>query len=1075
MKGCCGLMMALCFAAMAGFAESSAGEVTLGERTLRIAEGYTVEVAAGQPLVERPIAVSTDDKGRLYVTDSAGMSGNAIEQQAAKPHRLRRLEDTNGDGVYDKSVVFAEGLMFPEGCLWHQGSVYVAAPPQIWKFTDDNDDGVSDRREVWFDGETLTGCANDLHGPYLGLEGQLYWCKGAFAEQQRVLPSGETIQSRAGHVLRKGVKDGPIESVMTGGMDNPVNVAFLSTGERILSCTFLQHPEAGRRDGLLHAIYGGVYGKEHDAILEHPRTGSVMPVLLHQGAAAPCGLIAGSPSLLGGGQRDVLFACYFNLHHVGRHVLSANAATYGSTNEEFLACDHPDFHPTDVFEDGDGSLLIVDTGGWYKVCCPTSQIAKPDVLGAIYRVKKVHQPVVKDPYGKAIAWEKQTPEQLVSLLAESRPRVQRQAMERLRMQGPLAAAAVAAGYRAATNSELKQRLLWTLAGMDESNGQVIQGQSGGYSKRVELLKLACTDTDAEVRHTAASIAAVCGDNSLMPQLIRLLADESMLVRRAAAEALGRSRDPLAIPSILEALAALPAGPCDGSGAPAEAGLRVIEHSLLYALLELQSTEPLATLLDSQEVSLQRGAMVVLDQMLRSHVPEKLAAQQPILETLSTAVVAALGSEQEAIKNTAGWIVQGRPEWSERLLQHYAEVIDRIGTDDSVSERTAAELGQLARSGEIQQLLASGLGDGRVAVVQLALEAIKRARLPATPDVWLDGLASQMMRYDSSQLMQALDTLRQLPLSPEQLEQIRPTLIALAELRTEERNIVLTALQLQGGDEPLSPTGWNIVRQALPETEPYADRNLAAQIVAARPLSAEQVNELLTTIPQLGPLELPRVLSAFRHIPDREHGLLVLEALSTAPGLSGIRPDQAKQFLSFYPDHLGDEGHKLMALVNPSQAEQAQELEHWLTSLPEGNRDRGQQVFLGSKVACVSCHQLGYQGGKLGPDLSEIGKIRNRRDLMEAVAFPNSSIVRGYESVIVELDDGRVVTGIIVQEDKNEITLAIDAKTTQRVSRASIEAMTPSKVSPMPQGIAKALTPQELADLIVFLESLKSRW
>ena len=47
-----------------------------------------------------------------------------------------------------------------------------------------------------------------------------------------------------------------------------------------------------------------------------------------------------------------------------------------------------DFHPTDVLEDADGSLLVVDTGGWYKLCCPTSQLEKPDVLGAIYRVRK---------------------------------------------------------------------------------------------------------------------------------------------------------------------------------------------------------------------------------------------------------------------------------------------------------------------------------------------------------------------------------------------------------------------------------------------------------------------------------------------------------------------------------------------------------------------------------------------------------------------------------------------------------------------------------------------------------------
>ena len=76
---------------------------------------------------------------------------------------------------------------------------------------------------------------------------------------------------------------------MTGGMDNPVDVTFTPAGERIFTTTFLQHPGGGRRDGLIHAIYGGVYGKVHGVLDGHPRTGPIMPVLAHHGgASAPC-------------------------------------------------------------------------------------------------------------------------------------------------------------------------------------------------------------------------------------------------------------------------------------------------------------------------------------------------------------------------------------------------------------------------------------------------------------------------------------------------------------------------------------------------------------------------------------------------------------------------------------------------------------------------------------------------------------------------------------------------------------------------------------------------------------------
>ena len=67
---------------------------------------------------------------------------------------------------------------------------------------------------------------------------------------------------------------------MTGGMDNPVDVVFTEGGERIFTTTFLVQPGGGQRDGLIHAIYGGIYGKDWDPIYEHKWTGPhVMPVL----------------------------------------------------------------------------------------------------------------------------------------------------------------------------------------------------------------------------------------------------------------------------------------------------------------------------------------------------------------------------------------------------------------------------------------------------------------------------------------------------------------------------------------------------------------------------------------------------------------------------------------------------------------------------------------------------------------------------------------------------------------------------------------------------------------------------
>jgi putative membrane-bound dehydrogenase-like protein len=364
-------------------------QVKLNGHTFTLPEGFTIEVAANAKMAPRPIACAFDEQGRLYVTDSSGSNAKVADQLKEKPHRILRLESTKGDGVFDKQTVFVKNVMFPEGCMWLNGSLYVAAPPHILKLTDTNDDGVADKEEIWFDGKTLTGCANDLHGPYRGPDGYIYWTKGAFAKQEHTI-NGKKFTTRASHIFRAKPDGSNLDVVMTGGMDNPVDLVFTPSGDIIFSTTFFQHPAGGKRDGLVHAVYGGVYGKDHDVVYEHPWTSpSLMPPLTHMGPAAPCGLHRYESDQFGKDYANNVFACQFNLRKVSRHILVPKGSTYETKDSDFVASDNIDFHPTDVIEDADGSLLIVDTGGWYKLCCPTSQLVKPDVTGAIYRVKKV--------------------------------------------------------------------------------------------------------------------------------------------------------------------------------------------------------------------------------------------------------------------------------------------------------------------------------------------------------------------------------------------------------------------------------------------------------------------------------------------------------------------------------------------------------------------------------------------------------------------------------------------------------------------------------------------------------------
>jgi putative membrane-bound dehydrogenase-like protein len=1037
-----------------------AAEFKFGDKTFTVPDGYTVERIAAAPLVDRPIAVAFDEQGRMYATDSAGMTDKADKQLAAKPHRIRRLVDTDGDGAFDTSTIFADKLMFPEGCLWHEGSLYVAAPPELWKFTDTDDDGIADRREVWHDGKTVTGCANDAHGPYLGRDGWFYWTKGAFAEQNYTLPNGKPFKTRASHIFRARPDHSGLEPVLTGGMDNPVNVTFLSTGERILSCTFFQYPAAGRRDGLIHAIYGGVYGKTHDSIYEHTMTGEVMPVLTHMGAAAPCGLIAGSASLFGGGQRDTLFACYFNLHQVARHELVPNGATFTTRDMVFFASDHPDVHPTDVLEDADGSLIVVDTGGWYKVCCPTSQLAKPDVLGAIYRVRKVGAPKPADPRGLKIAWAKQSSADLARLLDDPRHYVQQRAIAQLGKLGGQAVATLAKVPGGKGSTTAKQNAIWALTRIE------------GKAAR-EAVSTAVFSQDIEVRLAAIHSAGLWRDAGALAPLRYSLSRDNGPAARAAAEALGRIGDKSAVPLLLGAAERLPQ--IENTDAR-----RVLEHSLIYALIEIGDTtairEELTRVLPAARqklvlnttggandtaASLWRAALVALDQIGGNELkPEEVAALRH--------------SAHADLRETAFWIASHRPEVGDRLaLSYYGDLLfDSLPRPDLAT--TSAQLARLAGSKAIQDTLCKLLTEPDVPRLsrRIAVRAMTLARLKETPAAWIEVLNRMLGGDDFEVVAEAVTAVRALNLPKQGTKGLFLTLQDVGADRDVPADTRLDALAIAGTPASVDKPLFDFLLASVAPEQPHLSRTAAANILAKAKLSPAQQLALAEHARRVGPLELPRLLPAFERGANEELGLKLVAALGESAGVSGLRVDLLKPLFAKYPPAVQEAGQKLITRFNADEAAQAAQLGKLVEELRGGDVRRGHLVFLSAKAACYSCHKLGHGGGTLGPDLTNIGKVRTERDLIEAIVFPNASFVRGYEPFTVATKGGEDFTGIIRNDAPDEIVLAVGPQLEQRIPRADVTELRPSAVSLMPAGLDAVLTKQELADLVAFLKNVQ---
>ena len=1017
-------------------------QVKLNGHTFTLPEGFTIEVAADAKLAPRPIACDFDEKGRLYVTDSSGSNEKVTIQVEKKPHRILRLEDTNGDGVFDKQTVFVKNVMFPEGCMWLNGSLYVAAPPHIMKFTDTDDDGVADKEEVWFDGKTLTGCANDLHGPYRGPDGYIYWTKGAFAEQKYEV-NGKPFKTRAAHIFRAKPDGSNLEPVMTGGMDNPVDVVFTPGGDIIFSTTFFQHPANGRRDGLVHAVYGAVYGKDHGPVYDHPWTHpTLMPPMTHLGPAAPAGLHRHESDQFGKEYQNNLFCCQFNMRKVSRHVLIPKGSTYETKDSDFVVSDNIDFHPTDVIEDADGSLLIVDTGGWYKLCCPTSQLVKPDVTGAIYRVRKVGARNVDDPRGLKIDWKKAGTEKLEELFRDPRPAVRQRAADALvrRPAAPIPESGKAAFVRAGipnSPEDLRLRALWGMSRLPDPDLTFMRRRLSG--SREDSVRMAAAHFLGLHRHRAA-----------LPELCEGVTKGTLPVRRACAAALGRIGDPAAVPSLLLALTEA-------------TNDRALDHALTYALIEIGDAKAAAKLLSEPSIAARRAALAALENIPNSGLEAK-------------AVVAFLGSGEPELRETAWWIAGRHPEWGGELAGYFKE---KLNAADKLTpaerEELASRLVKFAPSEAIQKLLGESLPKAKPEAARVVLGVMARSGLKSLPAGWRDALLALAPDLDSREILRdALGVFRVLPANAKDYDGFvaklpRAKLWPGGVVPTEFR-LALLAARPQG--QALDVPAMSLILNSIRREQPGADRSAAADVLARAKLSADQLASLAEGLKTANALDLPKLISVFTKSTDEKVGKTLASALREKDVRPMVRAEMVKPILEKYPAAVKAEAEKLYAELAEARKGETERLEKLLADLKPGDVRRGQLVFNSAKAQCIACHKVGYVGGAVGPDLTRIGGIRTERDLLESVLYPSASFVRSYEPVRVVTTDDRVLNGVLKKDAPDEVIVVVAADKEERVPRADVASISPSTVSLMPAGLEQQLSQQDIADLIAFLRACK---
>ncbi len=140
----------------------------------------------------------------------------------------------------------------------------------------------------------------------------------------------------------------------------------------------------------------------------------------------------------------------------------------------------------------------------------------------------------------------------------------------------------------------------------------------------------------------------------------------------------------------------------------------------------------------------------------------------------------------------------------------------------------------------------------------------------------------------------------------------------------------------------------------------------------------------------------------------------------------------------------------------------------------GDANRGRDLFLNGKgIQCRNCHRAGSEGKPLGPDLDGVGKRLNREKLLESLLEPSRSIEPKYAAWLIETAEGKVFTGLLVKRTDEEVILRDTQNKEHHFKSDEIDGMYPQRTSLMPERLLREMTAQQVADLLAWLETLKT--
>lgn len=938
--------------------------------------GFSVTLFAGEPDVVQPIAFTFDDRGRLWVVECVTYPNWIKDSKAPGKDRIVILEDTDGDGTFDKRTVFADNLVNATSVEIGFGGVWVLSLPHLVFIPDrDGDDKPDGPPEVMLDGFSLEAKHNVASCLTWGPDGWLYGCHG-ITDTSKLGTPGTPAEKRA--VINCGVwryhPTKKLTEAVAHGTTNPWGLDFDDYGEMFITNCVIHH--------LWHVVPGAHFQRMYGQDLNPHCYGLINSVADHihwaggswtssrggQGAHSDAGgghAHAGAMVYLGDNfpdrYRNGVFTCNIHGNRVNHDILERQGSSYVARHgKDFLFANDPWFRGLVVKYGPDGGVYVSD---WCDTGECHNYVVAHTSSGRIYKV--VH--------GKPAPWKgdlkKLSDEELVKLQQHKNDwfvRHARRLLQERAAAGKLKEETVASLEKMITAGDdptRQLRGLWalhTVAKLDEKRILETLGHADEHLRawavrlsaelpeaspalHTKLVEMAKKDPSPKVR------VALCSRLQKLPIDQRLpIAEELALHGEDAADAYL----PLMLWYGIEPAVA----------AKWDWGHRMLTKARIPLVREYTARR----LLTAGE---REGLDAVTATLLEIDNP---AVERDLLRGMAEALVG-----RREVATPRGW-----EKVSARL-------------DDS----------PLPEVRERSRTLAVQFGDKRV-IEGLRHIVMEPRNAPAARKAALETL---MIRQSAD----LLPLVHSLLTDPAMRAAALKALVAYNDAKTPEM----------------------IARDYA--SWPDEDKREAIQTLISRPAYA------LALVDALNDGKIPK---------------------------KDVNEFHVRQMLAMKNDKLTQGLAAAWGTFRPVSKDKAKEMADYkkelsADALKAANPSKGRLVYTKS---CGLCHRLFDDGTDIGPNLT--GSQRANLDyVLENVLDPSAVVANEYKVHVIEMKNGRVITGFVKREDGAVLTLAT-LKDEVTVQKADIESRVKTEQSLMPEGLFQQLTKEEVRDLVAYLAS-----